>query len=416
MIDRQILRNISYMGVANVANILLPLIVLPFLARALGQEAFGQYAWAVSSGPLLGLICDFGFNWSGLREIAVHRGDTRRTADIILECYTIRGLMLAAAAALILGAWTLVPREGNMVMLPYIPLVAAANLLTPAWMFQGLERFGTFVLSSLLGRAFSIALIILLVHEPGDMHEAVILTSVGAMVPGLVSFRFIARHFAGHLYRPRLASVGARFQACWRTFTTDLVIQLYTAAQTFLVGMFGGPVLTAQFNIADRCLGAGKMFLSAIIQAAMPRVAGLAASDRPAGLRLICRVALLSGLVGVTGSLIMLFGSHLLVGLIFGPAFESAAFVLQVLSPVPILLGVGSCFSSLYMFNFGENKLWNRMLKAAAGISLGLFATLNYLGQPAHLAAAIGVVAAEAFVFLFAGTRFLLALRAQRRG
>ncbi|MFV3076338.1 oligosaccharide flippase family protein [Niveispirillum fermenti] len=413
MIDGRILRNISYMGMANVANILIPLLVLPFLTRALEPAAFGHYAWAVSTGTLLGLICDFGFNWTGVREVAIHRDDRRATAAIVLECYTIRALMMAGATMLILLAWLFLPHGGGVTaMLPYVPLVAAANLLTPAWMFQGLERFGTFVFSALLGRVLSVLAVVLLVRHPDDLHLAVLLTASGGLLPGLVSMRFIAGHFAGVLRRPTSAQVVARFRACWQVFTTDLVIQLYTAAQTFLVGLFGGPAVTAQFNIADRCLNAGKMFLSAITQAAMPRVAHLARNDRRAGLRLIGRIMLLCGAVGSVGSLIMLFGADWLVALVFGPAYAEAALVLRILSPVPILIGIGSCFSSLYMFNFGEGHLWGRMLKAAAGISLALFLGLVLLaGVQAHIAAALAILAAESFVFCVSGYRFALALR-----
>lgn len=412
MIDRQILRNISYIGITNIANIIIPLLVLPFLTRMLGPQPFGQYAWAISTGTLLGLICDFGFNWSAAREVSVHRADRVRVAAIIVEAYAIRALLITGCSLLILAGWLLLPEgDGVGAVLPFIPLVAALNLLTPAWMFQGLEQFRIIAISSTLGRLSGVLAIFALVRGPEDAAMAILLTAAGGLLPGTVSLLFIHRHYGDVLRLPRLSQVTTRLRSAWGVFTADLVIQIYTMAQTFLVGALGGPVAAARFNVADRCLNAGKSFLAAITQAAMPRVAALAASDPAAGMRLICRVILMVGLVGLTGTLIMAFLADELVYLVFGPDFMESATVMRILAPVPILVGVGSCFSSLYMFNFGEARLWGRMLKAAALINFSALAGLHFLGMGTHIAAAIAVVTAESFVFCLSGYRFFKALR-----
>lgn len=413
MIDRKILHNISYLGVTNVANLIIPLVVLPFITRVLGPAQFGQYAWAVSAGTLLGLICDFGFNWSAAREVAIHKEDRQRTAAIVAEAYMVRGLLFSLALLVIIALWSQLPHSAGVgAVLSFVPLIAFCNLLTPPWLFQGLEQFRIVVFSSMFGRLAGVIGIFALVRQPEDVGLAIGLTAAGAMLPGLVTFRFLARHYGDVLRLPTIAAVKARLASAWRIFAADLVIQIYTMAQTFLVGLLGGPVAAAQYNIGDRCLNAGKGFLAAITQAAMPRVANLAVTDPAAGMRLIRRVMLMAGSVGLAGGLVMAFGADMLVMWVFGPDFMESARVLRILSPVPILVGVGSCFSSLYMFNYGENRLWALMLKIAAATNFGTMLALHLLGISMHISAALAVVAAESFVFFLAGYRFL---HAQRR-
>lgn len=412
MIDRKILHNISYLGLTNVANLIIPLVVLPFITRVLGPTQFGQYAWAVSAGTLLGLVCDFGFNWSAAREVAIHKEDRRRTAAIVAEAYAVRALLFTLTGLVLFAVWSQLPHgDGVGAVLSFVPLIAFCNLLTPPWLFQGLEQFRIVVFSSMFGRLTGVIGIFALVREPADAGLAIMLTAAGAVLPGLVTFRFLARHYGDVLRLPTRAAVGARLQSAWRIFTADLVIQVYTMAQTFLVGLLGGPVAAAQYNIGDRCLNAGKGFLAAITQAAMPRVANLAVTDPAAGMRLIRKVMLMVGCVGLAGGLVMGFAADLLVMVAFGPDFMESARVLRILAPVPILVGVGSCFSSLYMFNYGEGKLWSMMLKMAAAINFGTMFGLHLLGVDMHIAAPIAVVAAESFVFCLAGYRFLLAVR-----
>lgn len=416
MIDRQIIKNISYIGMTNIAGIIIPLLILPFITRILGPEQFGQYAWAVSAGTLLGLICDFGFNWSAAREVALHKADRARTAAIIAEAYAIRALMIVASGALILALWLLLPRHegGIAAVLPYVLLVALCNLLTPTWMFQGLEQFRLIAISSIIGRLSGIAAIFALVRGPEDAELAIMLTAAGAVLPGLISFRFIARHFGDVLQRPTGGAILARMQRDWRIFTADLVVQIYAAAQTFIVGLLGGPLAAAPFNIADRCLGAGKSAFAAVSQATMPRVASLAATDPSAGLRLICRIMPITGGIGLVGTLIMALAADEFVLLAFGPDFMEAARVMRILAPVPLLVGLCTCFSSLYMFNYGEDRLWSVMLKTAAAINFSTLLTLHLLGMETHIAAAIAIGATESFIFCVAGYRFLRAIQRQR--
>lgn len=416
MIDRQIIKNISYIGMVNIAGIIIPLLILPFITRILGPQQFGQYAWAVSAGTLLGLICDFGFNWSAAREVALHKADRNRTAAIIAEAYAIRALLIGGFTALILGVWLFLPHhEGRLsAVLPYIPFVALCNLLTPTWMFQGLEQFRLIAISSIIGRVAGIAAIFALVREPDDAELAIMLTAGGALLPGIISVQFITRHFGDVIRKPALAAILGRMRRDWRVFTADLVVQIYAAAQTFLVGLLGGTLAAAPFNIADRCLGAGKSAFATVTQATMPRVAILAGTDPGAGLRLICRIMLLTGGIGLVGTLIMLFAADQLVLVAFGPDFMEAARVLRILAPVPILVGLCTCFSSLYMFNYGEHRLWSLMLKMAAALNFGTLLTLHLYGMETHIAAAAAIVATEFFVFCVAGYRFLLAIRRQR--
>ncbi|WP_029011534.1 oligosaccharide flippase family protein [Niveispirillum irakense] len=415
MIDKKIIKNIAYIGLTNVANILIPLLILPFITRALGPAQFGQYAWAISSGTLLSVICDFGFNWSAAREVAVHKADPARVAKIITEAYAIRMSLVGLCSAAIFAVWCWLPHEAGVgVVLPFVPFIAFLNLLTPAWLFQGLEQFRVIAISSTLGRLCGVIAIFILVKGPEDTNLAITLSAVGALLPAIVSFLFINRHFGSVLSVPAIDAIFRRIKEAWRIFAADFVIQIYTVAQTFIVGLFGGPVAAAQFNIADRCLGAGKGFLAAIIQAAMPRVANLASSNPAAGLRLIRQVMVLTGGVGIMGGLIMMLGADQLVLLAFGPDFLESARVLRILAPVPLLVGIGTCFSSLYMFNYGENGLWAMMLKTAAFINFGIMLILHFLGTEMHIAAAIAILSAESFVFLISGYRFFLAHRKLR--
>ena len=57
------------------ANVILPLIALPYLVRTLGAERFGLVMIAQTMGVFLTIIVDFGFNISATREVSLLRNN-----------------------------------------------------------------------------------------------------------------------------------------------------------------------------------------------------------------------------------------------------------------------------------------------------------------------------------------------------
>ena len=57
---------------------LLPLVIIPYLARTLGPAGWGVVAFTQSIAEFMVLVIEFGFNLSATREIARNRESKRR--------------------------------------------------------------------------------------------------------------------------------------------------------------------------------------------------------------------------------------------------------------------------------------------------------------------------------------------------
>src|SRR3954454_10713138 len=77
-------QNLLALYLLQAANYGIPLLVLPFLVRAVGVERFGLIAFAQTVVQYFVFAVDAGFNNNATREIAVRRG---RGTDPVLEIY-----------------------------------------------------------------------------------------------------------------------------------------------------------------------------------------------------------------------------------------------------------------------------------------------------------------------------------------
>ena len=76
-----IYKNMVSLGVLQIANYLIPFLVLPIISRILGATLFGSVSYAQNIVTYLTLLVNFGFEYSATRQISVSRDDKARTPN-----------------------------------------------------------------------------------------------------------------------------------------------------------------------------------------------------------------------------------------------------------------------------------------------------------------------------------------------
>src|SRR3954447_12577761 len=77
----------------HAADVLQPLLVLPYAGRVLGPHSFGEYAFALSVGQLTSTIVDYGFHWTAQRTAASARRDPAVIASLFAEVFAAKAAL-----------------------------------------------------------------------------------------------------------------------------------------------------------------------------------------------------------------------------------------------------------------------------------------------------------------------------------
>ena len=75
-------KNFIFLFLMQMANLLLPLISLPYLSRVLQPEGFGLIVFAQSLIQYFVILTDFGFNLSATRQVSINRENPEKLKQI----------------------------------------------------------------------------------------------------------------------------------------------------------------------------------------------------------------------------------------------------------------------------------------------------------------------------------------------
>src|SRR5215471_9108563 len=78
----QLWYNFSYLGLIQVSNFLLSLLVIPYVIRTVGADGFGIIAVAQVLMFYLSVITDYGFNRTAIRDVALYKDDRLRISQV----------------------------------------------------------------------------------------------------------------------------------------------------------------------------------------------------------------------------------------------------------------------------------------------------------------------------------------------
>jgi PST family polysaccharide transporter len=393
------------MGV-QVANLILPLVLIPYLTRVLGPAGYGTMAYAAGIALMLSIIADYAFNWTATRQVAAARHEPA-TVGRLIRCVLLIKTVLMLAVMAFYGALVLVVPgwwDDRWVFIASTAMIVGQVYL-PMWALQGLERMVGFAIAFIGWRLASMVVILLLVRSPDDVAYAVLLQGLPLILVVFTGWLTAWAEITAVRGWPKRAEILTQLRDGARIFVAMMTINFYTSIQVVLVGSIGGPVAAAYWGAAERCLAAAKAVISVLFQTALPRVAYLAAHDPDAGLRFLRRALVLGASAGAALSAVMWLGADLGALMLFGPAFGPSADVMRMLAPIPLLIGIGTVTSSLFLFNYGYQSLFTWIVIGASALNLSLFLLLSLVFS-VPMAAAGGSVAAEAVVALVSWWKF----------
>ena len=118
MVKKSVANNIVMLYLMNFAQLLLPLIVLPYLTRVLTVNGYGVVSYVKSIMMYMTLIIEFGFTLSATKEVVEAKNDKNRLS-LIISKVTFAKLFLSIISFIVL-----------LLLMRFIPLLGKYPLFT----------------------------------------------------------------------------------------------------------------------------------------------------------------------------------------------------------------------------------------------------------------------------------------------
>lgn len=394
---KRLISNFTALSSVQAANYLLPLVTLPYLTRILGPAKFGLVAFAQATVMYLILLTDYGFNLSATRDISVHRQDNVTVSKIFSSIMAVKTILMAVSFLLLYVLITFVGRfaDERMIYLYSFGMVIG-NVLFPVWFFQGMERMKLIALLNILSRAIFTVSIFVFIKQTNDYVYVPLISSLGYIVSGIVAVILVLFRFRVRLMMPTFDQLKGQLRAGFHVFVSTMAVSFYTISNTFILGLFTSDVIVGYYSAAEKVVRAVQGLLGPFSQTIYPYMSKLASESRHTALLVARKAMTLVGSFTFIMSSCLLIFAHQITALILGRQFVQSTIVIQIMAFLPFLVAFSNLFGIQVMLNFGMEKLFMRILIAAAAISITL--ALILVSPLQHIGISITAMVTEMFV------------------
>lgn len=399
----RIYQGVAYLSIAQYLTYILPLVLFPVIIKALGKSVFGEIIYAQVSVALIGILINYGFDISGVRDTAVIKMSPRKISLIYSEILYVRlslFLFLFLPFILVLGLTSDIIKDKLLYLLFYLTLFEF--IIYPRWLFQGLEKMGQLTVISFITKVFSFVIIILMLKVWKNAWVVPLGYFLGILLGAIPVMIFLKR--AGiQLNRPSWIGIFHRFKLGWHVFIATFSVGLYMNATTFIVGLYLPAEAVGSYGIIEKIVRATQNFIKPIADVLYPYFSEKSAvlNSYDASVKILIRILLLYSLILVAAIIVL----HLLASLIFSYMYGEFNSVMGLMLNVMIfviLFGpLNFVLGNIGLMNLGETRYYSNSVVivsiVAVIVSVYMISTLGLLG------AAYSFLLGELLLFILLG-------------
>jgi len=376
-------------GAINLAERAIGILLGIMLARWLGAEGYGTYAYVMAWVVILNIPAQFGLPDLLMRDLAVARADHAQTSFRALLQRSVRLVLVFSLLTAALGlALTelLVTAPGDNLKLPLIiglcglPILSLLGVYGAAW--RGLGRpLGTQIFSGLMPTTTVLLLTagaMSMLDQGNNATVALLCRFLGISAALIATLLFLARHLMRleKAQSEALGSVRETLQSALPFMFLTGAFIIMSRTDVVMIGVLASQREVGLFNAGLQAALLADLGLSISNSIVAPEFARLNANGEQSQLQYLAastaRIVLVFGLAIL--AILTLFGNALL-GLMFGAEFQAAYNAM-------IILVIGRCISLLFgepgfLLNMtGNQSLTLRLVAGTAVLNIALNAIL----------------------------------------
>lgn len=315
----------------QLVTFLLPILLNAYVSRVLGVSNIGMYNLSLSITTYFSIFLKLGIDLYGSREIAYARTQGKSAvAKIFCGVFQIQltiGIGVIVIFTLV-GYWL-----ANVFALPYqLLLIQGISILTSlldiSWLVIGLEKFNVIIVRNSLVKLLSVVLVVLFVKNEDQLNlyaAVIVLTNLLATV----SVWFMMKDYVGLKFNVRSYLY---FKPIFILFLPIIATSLFTQLDTILVAHFSNFKEVGFYATTLSIVAIPKILVSSFGSVVMPHMSKQAGNmtqteETDIIVDSIIYWMIFSGVVVI----FILFNSHLIVDIMYGPSFNKSAYLLKIL-------------------------------------------------------------------------------------
>lgn len=257
--------------IIQVLNYVLPFITLPYVARIFRVADYGVVFFAQVIMDYFMRFIMFGFDFSAVRQIAIHSNSNRQVNHIFNSVLCVQIVFLIIGFILLSLIVFCVPKfTKDWIIYYYTYLGLLGMVFMTYWLFQGMARMKFITILNILTRSISLILIFTCIKKADDYILYPLINSLAMIVTGILCMFVVKKYFNTKFYIPKLKSLWRTAKYSSQFFLTKVAISLYRSSNAFVLGLVVTSTAVAYYVAADKIFWAVIALYSTFINALFP--------------------------------------------------------------------------------------------------------------------------------------------------
>lgn len=364
-------KNIVLSTAYQILILIVPFITAPYVSRILGAEGVGVYSFTNSIATYFTMFAALGTMSYGAREISRARNNRRLLSRLFWEIESLVVITSLVCMTLWL-LWVFFAPNYNIIYL-ILSMTLLGTIADISWFFYGLEQFKYIVLRNSFVKIIGVILLFIFIKEKTDLTLYIFLMTITNFIGALSMWMYIPKMIDKIDWKS--INIKPHFKETLVYFIPSVATSIYTILNKVLLGIMGGDICeNGYFEQATRITAIAQALTYASINNVLrSRIAFLFVENKideiHQRIEKSLQYILFTG-IGITLGIIAI--APRFVPWFFGLEFNGAIILLQLLSPIVLIIGISNCLGSQYYTPSGLRKQSARYIVIGSIVNLCL--------------------------------------------
>jgi O-antigen/teichoic acid export membrane protein len=400
---RRVARNLLATSAGQIVGAALNMATIVVIARSLGADAYGRYAYVLAFVGVFQLVASAGLERILVREIAVQTSDASR---LLGAARSLTWALSVVTFLLIVAGSELTSPDPELRVALYLAggaVLATIQAISYGGVFRALEQMEVNATAFVLHKVVMLALVL----GAAWLGRGLIGMTAAFLVANLFLWMYylavlVRRHFRPRL-RVDLPLWGSLLRDSLPVAVAAIVRRISWNVDVLILGIFGMTHAAGYFTASYKVVQALNLVPITLAQTLFPVLSRLARNRDPMLDEVLALALRFLGILAFPLALGLAVTADRVVALAYGPGFAPAAAPLAIMSLALLFM----FWTSLYSFLFPALDR-QRAYTIATAIGLAVNAGLDLLLVPrfAQVGASLGTLGGE--IALFAAGSLLL--------
>lgn len=384
----------------EIFSMVLPLLLLPILARSLGAAEYGKYVLVQAAATLFALVIEYGFNLSGTR-LLIKSGHLSEIKKIVSDIFGAK-VILSIALTVTLLALRLFGLAPSLE--PFLAVILVTSLASgwlPMWYFQGTGRLPKYGIVDMTFRLLTIVAMFIFVKHSRDLYLALYINASGVLISSLVNNLIVFKEIgpANLNLRDSLSMLlTARGMAIYRAISVSS-----GSINTLILGTLTSTHAVASYAGADKLATGARFFITPFNQVFFGRI-----TTNRNDMKLAAHEFKISLIALLLISLVVIAFGHLLsrdvVRIFLGDDFNGTERLLKYFLMTTPLYVISATLGMQWMIPMGHDRVYNMLLISSNIIGIS---TIYIFIQKIGLNGVVASLAVGQILFIISASIYL---------